>query len=234
MYDVDYYDMARRAYTLVTINEFARIMVKRLTEFVVGTGLKLHPTPARNLLKRLFGVNIPDDFAKNIQELWSLLEGDKNISITKDQNIHSLAKTAFYNGLIAGDVLIVKRVVNNMLEYQLINGLAVQSSKSVSERHNKIIDGVEIDKNEKPIGYYVQDKDGKEQYIKARDSKGRLTAWLIPCGIKRLNSTRSYSILGVIMQNYIKSECIQIPKLWRQKQTLNLLPGLSRTKTQRA
>lgn len=204
VYDVDYYNMARRAYTLVTINEFARIMVKRLTEFVVGTGLKLHPTPARNLLKRLFGVNIPDDFAKNIQELWSLLEGDKNISITKDQNIHSLAKMAFYNGLIAGDVLIVKRVVNNMLEYQLINGLAVQSSKSVSERHNKIIDGVEIDKNEKPIGYYVQDKDGKEQYIKARDSKGRLTAWLIPCGIKRLNSTRSYSMLGVIMQKLHK------------------------------
>ena len=64
VYDVDYYDMARRAYTLVTINEFARIMVKRLTEFVVGTGLKLHPTPARNLLKRLFGVNIPDDLRK--------------------------------------------------------------------------------------------------------------------------------------------------------------------------
>lgn len=204
IYDVDYYTLAARAYTLVTINEFARIMVLRLTEFVVGTGLRLHPNPLRNLLNRLFNVTIPEDFAKNIQELWSLIESDKNISITKDQTIHSMAKTGFYNGLIAGDILIVKRIKNGCLEYQLINGTSVRSSKAISENKNKIIDGVEIDESEKPLGYYVVDKDGKEQYIKARDSKGRLIAWLLPCGIKKMNSPRSYSIIGAIMQKLHK------------------------------
>ena len=204
VYDVDYYELARRAYTLVTINEFTKIMVLRLTEFVVGTGLRLHPTPLKGLLKRMFGIDLPENFAKNIQELWSLVESDKNISITKDQNIHALARSVFFNGIIAGDVLIVKRVKNGFLEYQIINGLAVESSKSQSANGNKIIDGVEIDKDEKPLGYYIQGKDGKETYIKARDSKGRLTAWLVPCGIKRLNATRSYSILGAIMQKLNK------------------------------
>ena len=204
VYDVDYYELARRAYTLVTINEFARIMILRLTEFVVGTGLRLHPTPLRDLLKRMFNISLPEDFSKNIQELWSLVESDKNISITKNKSIHGLARLIFYNGLIAGDVLVIKRVVNGSLEYQVVNGLSVRSSQSVSERKNKIIDGVEIDENEKPLGFYVIDKDGKEQYIKARDSKGRLTAWLVPCGIERLNTTRSYSILGAIMQKLNK------------------------------
>ena len=204
IYDVDYYELASRAYTLVTINEFAKIMIIRLTEFVVGTGLRLHPTPLRGLLERLFKTTIPEDFSKNIQELWSLIEGDKNLSITKDQNIHAMAKTVFYNGLIAGDILVVKRIVKGSLEYQLINGLSVRSSRSYSDAKNRVIDGVEVDKNEKPLGYYIIDKDGKEQYIKARDSKGRLIAWLVPCGLKRLNSPRSYSILGCIMQKLHK------------------------------
>lgn len=204
VYDVDYYELAKRAYTLVTINEFAKIMVLRLTEFVIGTGLRLHPTPLRGLLKRLFNIVIPEDFSKNIQELWSLVEGDKNISVTKDQNIHALARTIFYNGLIAGDILVIKRVKNGCLEYQLVNGMSVRSSRSYSENKNKVIDGVEIDENEKPLGYYIIDKDGKEKYVKARDSKGRLTAWLVPCGIKRLNAPRSYSILGSIMQKLHK------------------------------
>lgn len=204
VYDVDYYDLARRAYTLITINEYARIMVLRLTEFVVGSGLRLHPTPLKNLLKRMFRVIIPEDFSKNIQELWSLIENDKNISITKDQNIHSLAKEIYFNGLVAGDVLVIKRIVNKCLEYQVVNGLSVCSSLSYSENKNRIIDGVEVDENGKPLGYYIIDKDGKEKYIKARDNNGRLIAWLVPVGVKRLNQPRAYSILGSIMQKLHK------------------------------
>jgi capsid protein len=205
VYDVDYYTMAERAYTLVTVNEYARLIVTRLTQFVVGTGLRLHPEPMKDFLKRVFNINLPEDFAKNIQELWNLFEDDKNLSRTKDDNLHMLAIKAYFNGLIAGDVLIIKRIVNNNLEYQLVNGLAVRSSKTMNDKtKNKIIDGVEIDANECPVAYYIYDKEGKEQRIAARDNKGRLLAWLIPVGIKRLNSPRAYSRLGVIMQKLHK------------------------------
>ena len=53
LYDVDYYELAKHAYTLVTVNEFARILISRLAEFVVGCGLKLHPQPMKNLLRKL-------------------------------------------------------------------------------------------------------------------------------------------------------------------------------------
>ncbi len=205
VYDVDYYTLAERAYTLVTTNEYARILAERLTEFVIGTGLRLHPQPMRNLLKRVFKINVEEDFSKNIKELWSVLEDDKNISITKDANIHRLAKTIFYNGFIAGDCLVIKRVVDNNLQYQIVNGLSVKSGKSIADNsQNKIIDGVEVDSNGCPVAYYVIDKSQKEVRIPARDSKGKLLAWLVPVGVKRLNSTRAYSELGAIMQKLYK------------------------------
>jgi capsid protein len=48
------------------------------------------------------------------------------------------------------------------------------------------------------------DKDGKENRIKARDTSGRLIAWLVPVGHKRLNHPRAYSDLGAIMQKLHK------------------------------
>jgi len=205
VYDVDYYSLAKRAYTLVTINEFAHIIVSRLTEFVVGTGLRLHPQPMKELLERKFKIKVPDNFTKELQDLWKVYEEDKNISMSCDQNLHELAKTAYYNGWIAGDVLIIKRIIDGQYKIQIVNGLAVWSRLSKAEgSNNRIIDGVELDKNEVPVAYYVLDKDGKEQRIQARDKKGRLIAWLMPVGIKRLNSPRAYSRLGTIMQKLHK------------------------------
>lgn len=204
VYDVDYYEMAKRAYTLITVNEFARTAVTRLTQFVVGTGLKLHPEPSRNFLKKL-KIDIPEDFAKNIQELWNLFEDDKNISHDKRNNIHALAKEIFYNAYVAGDVLVVKRVVNKSLEYQVINGLSVKTTKlTPATKDHKIIDGVEINEKGEHVKYFVTDENGKETEIPAKDSKGRLIAWLVYADERRLGAVRGYSPLGAIMQKLHK------------------------------
>ena len=205
IYDVDYYTLARRAYTLVTINEFARLAISRLTQFAVGTGLKLHPEPCRRFLKRKFGINLPEDFAKDIQELYELFANDKNVSITKEDNLHSLANQVFFNSFVAGDVLVIKRVKNKNLEYQLVNGLSVKSSNSTTSDGKKIKSGVELDENGKHLAYYIQTSEGKEERIPAYDSKGRAIAWLVYASDKRLNSVRGYSPLGAIMQKLRKT-----------------------------
>lgn len=215
VYDVDYYSMAQRAYTLAITNEFVRIAVTRLCQFVIGTGLKLYPTPLKRFIEKYFKVTLDVEFAKDIQELWSLFEDDKNVSSDKLDNIHGIAKSIFYNAFIAGDVLVIKRVKNGNLEYQVINGLSVKNITSqVLAKGNKIIDGVEIDENGKHVQYFVIDKDGKEQKIAARDSKDRLVAWLVYADDKRLGAVRGYSPLGAIMQKlrnigkYTNSEVI--------------------------
>ncbi len=202
--DFDYYTLAKRAYTLITTNEFARIAVSRFTQFAIGTGLKLHPEPCKRFLKRKFNINLDNEFAKDIQELWGLFENDKNVSITKQDNIHSLANIAFFNAFIAGDALVIKRVKNKNLEYQLVNGLSIQTTKG-ENNGNKIVNGVEIDKSGKHIAYYVLPEDGGEPVrIQAYDIKGQPVAWLVYASDKRLNSTRGYSPLGAIMQKLRK------------------------------
>lgn len=201
IYDVDYYTMAQRAYTLITINEFARIAISRLVQFAIGTGLKLHPEPLKEFLKNKFKIDLETTFTKDIKDLWRLFEDDKNASHNKQENIHGLAKIILYNAYIAGDVLVIKRVVNGNLQYQVINGLSVVTAKAAPEnKDHKIIDGVEVDKSGVHVAYYVTDEEGKEERITARDSKGRLIAWLVYADDKRLGAVRGYSPLGVIMQ----------------------------------
>ena len=203
IYDVDYYTMSKKAHTLVTINEFAKTGLTRLTQFAVSTGLKCYPEPAKEFLRQECNVDLPEDFGKKIQMRWNLLEQDKNISVTKDQTLHDLAKTVYTHAKIDGDVLVVKRIIDGFLEYQIINGQSVRSSKSTNG-DNKIIDGVEIDKNGKHIAYYVIGKDGRETRIAARDGKDRLLAWLVYNNHKRINGVRGYSEFGAIMQKLHK------------------------------
>lgn len=205
VYDTDYYTMAARAYTLATINEFACTAISRITQFAIGTGLKLHPEPAKRLLKKRFKIDVSDDFVADIQDLWNLFEDDKNVSADKENNIHGLANAIFYNAFIAGDVLVIKRVKNGYLEYQVVNGLSVKTTKLCSSNQNhKIIDGVEVDEKGKHVAYCVMDENGSETWINARDSKGRLTAWLVYADNRRLGAARGYSPLGSIMQKLHK------------------------------
>ena len=202
--DVDYYELSKKAYTLVTINEYARLAISRLTQFAVGTGLRLHPEPSRRFLERKFNIKLDKDFTKDVQELWQLFETDKNVSITKEDNIHSLANQIFFNAFVSGDILVIKRVKNGNLEYQLVNGQSVFSTKPKGENDRDIKDGVEIDDEGRHVAYYVVESDGTEKRIPAFDSKGRRTAWLVYASDKRLNSVRGYSPLGAIVQKIRK------------------------------
>lgn len=203
--ETDYYSTAKRAYSLVKSNEFAQIAASRLTQFVVGTGLKLHPMPAKRFLKNKFGIKLDKEFIKDIQDLWTLFEEDNNVSFDKTQNLSSLAATATYNAIIAGDVLVVKRVSDGFIKIQLINGLNVYSSNTQTETGNEIKDGVEIEKETgRHIAYYVQLQDGEEKRIEAFDRHGRPVAWLMYGANKPINSVRNYSQFCPIMQKIKK------------------------------
>lgn len=117
-----------------------------------------------------------------------------------------------FNSVIGGDMLIIRRIVNGYNEYQLIDGRNVYSTKTLnSDNGNKIKNGVEVDKSGRHVAYYILDDDGKEQRIQAFDDAGNVYAWLAYWNKMRIGSTRGYSILGAIMQKWIKLE--NIPKM---------------------
>ncbi len=204
-YNVNYYEMSKRAYNLYVTNEFVKAGVDRLVQFLVGTGLELYPTPKTDFLKRKYGIELEEDFAKDIKDLWELYCTEKDVSADGQSNIHQLAKEIAFNAVVGGDVLVVRRVENGYNKYQLVDGRNVFSSKTLnSDTGNKIKNGVEVDECGRHVAYYVLDDDGKEHRIKAYDDSGNMYAWLAYANKIRLGSTRGYSILGAIMQKMDK------------------------------
>lgn len=200
-YNVDYYTMATHANNLYITNEFAQLAVNRFVQFMVGSGLDLYPTPKKDFLKQKFNVKLPENFIENVKDLWELFCTETDISANKQWTLHQIMYIAAVNAEISGDVLIVRRVVDGQFEIQLIDGRNVKSSKlSPVDSENKIIDGVEVNKKGEHIAFYVQEDDGIETRILARDKDGHLYAWLCYASCYRLGSTRGYSPLGSIMQ----------------------------------
>ncbi len=200
-YNVDYYTMATHANNLYITNEFVELAVNRFVQFMVGYGLDLYPTPKKKFLQRKFNVTLPKDFIDNVKDLWELFCSEADISSNKQWTLHQIMFIAAINAYVSGDVLIVRRVVDGQFEIQLIDGRNVKSTKfSPENSENKIINGVEVNKKGEHIAYYVQEDDGTETRIQARDEEGHLYAWLCYASYHRLGSTRGYSPLGSIMQ----------------------------------
>lgn len=199
-YNVDYYTMATRAYNLFITNEFVRAPIKRLAEFAVGKGLQLHCEPDIEFLLKKYNISLSESFSSDVQSLWSLYSSDTNVSANKRERIDQLALKIMINSFVAGDILIIRRVVNAQNEYQLIDGRKVYSARTIADNGNKIVDGVEIDEKGMHVAYYIRKESGDEERIQARDDEGNLYAWLCYADDCRISATRGYSPLGAIMQ----------------------------------
>lgn len=200
LYNVDYYTMADRAYDLYITNEFMRIAINRLVEFAVGKGLELVAEPDEDFLKRKYKITLGDNFSKDIVSLWNLFRTEKSVSANKQNTLDGLAMVAMLNALLAGDCLVIKRLVNGELEYQLIDGRCVRYSAGACG-NNRVKNGVEINEKGEPVAYHVYEHDTKKYTrVPAYDRYGNLTAWLVYADHNRIGSTRGYSVLGAIMQ----------------------------------
>lgn len=200
VYNVDYYTMADRAYDLYITNEFVRIAINRIVEFAVGKGLELVAEPDEDFLKRKYNIKLDENFTKDIQSIWGLFKTEKSVSANKQNTIDGLAIVGMLNALLAGDCLVIKRIVNSELEYQLVDG---RNIRYIGNKYgeNDVINGVEVNEKGQPIAYHVYESHTKKCVrIPAYDRYGELTAWLIYADHNRIGSTRGYSVLGAIMQ----------------------------------
>lgn len=199
-YNVDYYTMANRAYNLFITNEFVRAGILRTVELAVGKGLNAIPAPDKDFLKRKYNVILDENFTKDVQSLWNLFSKNKNASHNKLFNINQMEFLVSLHAYLAGDCLVISRVVKGELEYQLVDGRNVRSDICTTASGNEIIDGVEINAKGEHVAYYVRQSDGLTKRILAKSSSGRLNAWLVYGSTAKLGTTRGYSVLGAIMQ----------------------------------
>jgi lambda family phage portal protein len=209
---VDYWELRAKSVELFTKNLYASGLIKRLVTNIINTGLSLEATPVSDLLP--IDDDQANDWSEMVENLWRIWGNQKDLVDWKKQNTEGeLQEAAKRTALLSGDVLCVIRQspVTGLPITELVDGRHIQnpSDKSLTtaaeNRGNKIVHGVEIDKNGRHIAFYrnvIKDKKQTSQRIPAQGPKsGRKIAWLVYGSKRLLDDVRGIPLLGMVAQS---------------------------------
>lgn len=135
--------------------------VKTMRTNVVGRGLHLKPTVDREIL----GITAmqAQKLEKQIEREWRLWAESPDCDIERIDTFYELQQLAFINWLMSGDCLAVLPVKPRLnqpydLRVQLIEADRLSSPDYCDTYDNKIVGGVEIDKDGEVIAYHISDQ----------------------------------------------------------------------------
>jgi lambda family phage portal protein len=205
---IDYHTLRLRSYQLFTENNYASGIIKRLLTNEINTGLTLEATPNPALLG--MDEDVLEMWAENTETVFTIWGNDPNMvdwrnRLTFGQMQRELRKTA----LLSGDALVVLRQAQTtkLPIIEIICGSKVMSpstgdfTRAAHARGNKIINGVEVDKNGRHVAFYVVGADGKISRVLAKGPKsGRRISWLVYGSEKRIDDVRGMPLLAGVLQ----------------------------------
>ena len=205
---IDYHTLRLRSYQLFTENLYAAGLIKRLLTNEIHTGLTLEATPNADLLG--MDEDALGTWSENTEALFTIW-GD-NVDLvdwrgrqTFGQIQRELRKTA----LLSGDALVILRqssatklpVIELICGSKVISPMTGDFPRKAAARGNKIIHGVEVDKNGRHVAFYVVGADKKTRRIIAKGPRtGRRISWLVYGSEKRLDDVRGMPLLASVLQ----------------------------------
>ena len=186
--------------------------VKTMRTNVVGRGLHLKPTVDREIL----GITAAQaqKLEKQISREWSLWAESQDCDIERLDNFYELQQLAFLNWLMSGDclaVLPIKPRINQPydLRVQLVEADRLSSPDYCDTYDNKIVGGVEVDKDGEVIAYHISEQhplsyevtDIKWHRVEAYGSRtGRRNVLHIMCR-ERIGQRRGVPFLAPVIES---------------------------------
>lgn len=212
-FHLDHDGLRHRSWEAYLSSEAAQTVIRKFTLWVIGSGLKLQSEPIDSVLKSSkINMNIPE-FTDTVEGRFKLFTASKFSDFSRKDNIDRLARIAYTNAVIGGDVLVVLRVENGMLNIQLIDGAHVKTpmfSSHVTDaiaRGNIIKNGVEQNGRGEHVAYYVTDDKGNVKIIQAKgESAGREMAFLVYGLDYRIDDNRGIPLLSSVLETIKKLE----------------------------
>lgn len=202
---VDYYTLRTRSVQLFKENLYARGMIRRLLRNEIHRGLNLEA----NSITELTGLT--DDEAiiwdEESELNWKVWCDEKNIcDWRKQKTLGELQHDCRQTALISGDCLVVIHIdqKTSLPSIELIDGTNIKTPLTVKVRKgNRIVHGVELDKFDRQVAYWVQsntDMGFESKRIPAYGEKSkRRIAWLVYGTDKRLDEVRGEPILALVL-----------------------------------
>lgn len=205
-YWLDHVALRARSWQSYLDSDITQGIVNKYVGWIVGGGLKLQSEPDELVLKSE-GITIKkEDFSKEVEARFKVYTRSKNISHNKQSNLPQIARTAYKNAVIGGDVLVVMRLVSGNITIQLIDGSQVQQPLFLDKAHakaesrgNRIRHGIETNKRDEPVAFYIRKRFNESTRIRAK-SAGRLTAFMVHGLEYRIDGMRGIPLISAVMQ----------------------------------
>lgn len=206
---IDYYKLRALSRQLFTENMYAAGAIGRMSINVVNSGLRLEANPSQEItgLKDLSHL----EWTTKVEELFALWSESKTVSVDEVHDLSGLEKVAYEEAMIEGDILKITEfdTKTKLPRIKLISGRHVQTainSEKIKAKGNKVLHGVEINKDGKHIAYHVVEDntfgikfDAVRILAKGRTSS-RETATLIYNSPPPNGLTRGFPLLTRILQ----------------------------------
>lgn len=215
-YALDYNSLRIRSWQSYLESDTAQTIIRRLTVWVIGKGLKLQSEPEKKVLE-MEGIKINrEEFSQEVEARFNLWRRTKSADHRGMKSLDKISSLAFVNAKVGGDVLVVLRLTSDeRVTVQLIDGAHIQSPVYGTEgfpqtlaNGNQIKNGIEVDENGRHVAYWVrQGLLGTPKRIAARGEKtGMLMAWIIYGLDFRLDSMRGMPLLTAVLETISKLE----------------------------
>lgn len=205
-YWLDHVALRARSWQSYLDSEVTQGIINKYVGWIIGSGLKLQSEPEKLVLESE-GIEInKEDFSKRVEARFRIFTKSKEISHNKKNNLSQIARTTYKNAVVGGDVLVVLRLIGGNITVQLIDGAQVQQPLFTGKEHtearnrgNRIRHGIEINKNDEHVAFYIRKAFNEFTRISAK-SVGRLTAFLVVGLEYRIDGLRGIPLISAVMQ----------------------------------
>jgi capsid protein len=205
---IDYWLLRKRSKQLFTENLYARGLIRRLITNIINKGLSVEATPDAEIL----GLNREDlaAWSENIERRFTIW--GKNPLLCDYRGLYTygaIQRQKELMAMISGDVLVVLRQgKSNMPTVELIdadhvvNPMSETLYRAAKNRGNTIIHGVEVDKSNRHVAFFVKQINGMCRRVPMYGPKtGRKQAWLYYGTEKLIDDVRGQSLLALTLQS---------------------------------
>lgn len=206
--------LSMRSWQAFLESEIAQTIIGRYCTWVIGTGLKLQSEPPKIIFEEERIDLDVQKFSRSVEARFNLFRRSNLSSYSEMNNLDSIAKEAFKNAIVGGDVLAVLRYEEGRVNVQLIDGHWVQSpnfsSGNVPQKlsnGNTVQNGVERNDKGKHIAYHVRLANLQYRRIPAFSEESGLQTTFMVYGRKyRLNSVRGIPLISTVIESLKKME----------------------------
>lgn len=216
---MDYWTLRARSAQLFRTNHYARGMIRRLVTNEINTGLHLEAQPEERVLGK--EQNSLVDWTESVERRFKLWADTPRVCDVEQQATFGMLQgLTRQESLIDGDALmvLVQDPVTSLPALRLVNGAVVGSPFAARQRFeaetgNRIVHGVELDRNGRHVAYWIRQKPKGEtsfeisanvaryERLPVYGESGRRIAWLVYGTDRRHDDVRGEPLLSIFLQS---------------------------------